>query len=319
MTRTTIKRGDCMKHGLGWKRQHLDPRDLLFAASPQVLAALPTTVDLRPGMPPIYDQGQLGSCTGNAWAAMFDFERDRQGLPFMTPSRLFVYYDERKLEGTTGQDAGAEIRDGAKALAQWGVCPESEWPYNIAKFAAAPPSQDYTDALNNQLLQYATVQQTAQQIMGTLASGYPICYGFLVFDAFEQIGPDVIVPMPSPSEQPLGGHANVLCGYDATMTRASDVLVLTRNSWGTSWGEQGYAWMPMSYLTNGNLASDFWMATLVEQPGPTPTPVPPVPVVDPADSALYATAGPWSKLHHEGTTKHVATAIQTWAKAKGLE
>ena len=51
------------------------------------------------------------------------------------PSRLFIYYNERVIEGTVGSDAGAQIRDGIKVVAKQGVPPETDWPYDIAKFA----------------------------------------------------------------------------------------------------------------------------------------------------------------------------------------
>ena len=67
-------------------------------------------------MPPVYDQGQLGSCTGNAIAGAMEYERDRQGLSDFVPSRLFIYYNER----ATGRHFVApttpvpRIRDGIK-------------------------------------------------------------------------------------------------------------------------------------------------------------------------------------------------------------
>ena len=85
--------------GYGWRPQLPDARDKLYTARPK--AALPSEFDLRPSMPPVYDQGQLGSCTGNAIAGAMEYERDRQGLSDFVPARLFIYYNERALEGTS--------------------------------------------------------------------------------------------------------------------------------------------------------------------------------------------------------------------------
>src|SRR6266702_1812120 len=145
------------QHGLGWVRDEPDERDYIF--QPKVVAPtkLPDHIDLRTACPPVYDQGQLGSCTANALAGAFDFDRKKEGKPFMTPSRLFIYWNERDIEGTVDSDAGAQIRDGVKVLLKDGTAPEAEWPYNIAKFTAKPPKKVFADAEKNQALTYQRI------------------------------------------------------------------------------------------------------------------------------------------------------------------
>jgi hypothetical protein len=157
----------------GWVPDIPDPRDFLFAAPPEVLLNLPTKVDLRPQCPPIYDQGQLGSCTANAIAAAFEFEQGKTNLQDFLPSRLFIYYNERAVEGTTNQDSGARIRDGIKSVVKQGVCPETEWPYttNMSTVTEKPPAPDYTDALQNKVIAYHKVTQNLNQMKGCLACG----------------------------------------------------------------------------------------------------------------------------------------------------
>ena len=136
----------------GWVPDIPDQRDHLYAAPVVHLAKLPPKVDLRAQCPKvIYDQGQLGSCTGNAIACAIQFERLKQKLkPDFIPSRLFIYYNERAMEGTVDQDSGAEIRDGIKSVAQLGAPPETDWPYQIDEFAAKPPAKAYADALRSE-------------------------------------------------------------------------------------------------------------------------------------------------------------------------
>jgi C1A family cysteine protease len=245
----------------GWIRDIPDQRDHLYAAPVATLAALPPSVDLRAACPPVYDQGQLGSCTGNGIAAALQFDRMKQKLtPNFIPSRLFIYYNERVIEHTVASDSGAQIRDGIKSVGQQGDCPETEWPYNIANFAQKPPAKCYTDALKYKAVQYQSVLQNVNQMKGCLASGYPFVFGFTVYDSFESqpVAQTGVVPMPASAEKVLGGHCVVAVGYDDAQQR-----FIVRNSWGTGWGMQGYCTMPYAYLTDPNLASDFWTIRLV--------------------------------------------------------
>ena len=245
----------------GWVRDLPDARDLIYAAPRPTVAALPAKVDLTSQFGPVYDQGQLGSCTGNALAAAFEFDLLKQNLTDFIPSRLFIYYNERRLEGTVNSDSGAQIRDGVKTLVRQGVCPEITWPYDITKFADKPPAACYTDALTHQATSYQRVPRTLEQMKGCLAEGFPFVFGFTVYDSFESqdVAKTGVVPMPAPNESVLGGHAVVAVGYDD-----ADERFRVRNSWGTGWGQEGYFTMPYAYLTDSGLAADFWTLRLVE-------------------------------------------------------
>jgi C1A family cysteine protease len=256
----------------GWVRDLPDQRDHLYAAPPQFLSALPSQVDLRPQCPPIYDQGQLGSCTANAIGAAHEFSQMKQGLPAPAPfgpSRLFIYYNERAIEHTTGSDSGAQIRDGMKSVAKLGVCREDPtWPYDADPFppnnklTQKPSDAAYAEALKYQAIQYQRVPQVLSQMKGCLAAGYPFVFGFTVYESFEsqQVAQSGVVPMPHTGEQVLGGHAVLAVGYDDTQQR-----FIVRNSWGTSWGDKGYCHMPYLYLTDPQLASDIWTLRLIEK------------------------------------------------------
>jgi len=253
--------------GFGWTPDLPDQRDYLFAAAPAVLSALPAKVDLRPKCPPVYDQGQLGSCTGNSIAGAIEFERMKQNLSGAktdVPSRLFIYYNERVIEGDVAQDNGAQIRDGIKSVAQLGVCFEAgpnSWPYDITKFASAPPAGCFTSALSNKVVQYSRLVQTVQQLKGCLAAGNPFVFGFTVYESFESpaVAKSGVVPMPASGEKVVGGHAVVAVGYDDSKRR-----FIVRNSWGAGWGQKGYFTIPYGYLTASNLASDFWTIQMVQ-------------------------------------------------------
>ena len=100
----------------GWHPDLPDHRDLHYAVPHAVALALPASADLRPGCPPVYDQGQLGSCTANAIAGAIEFDQIKEKLPEFTPFRLFIYYNERVIEHDVQSDNGAQIRDGIKSV-----------------------------------------------------------------------------------------------------------------------------------------------------------------------------------------------------------
>ena len=257
----------------GWKPDLPDQRDHSYAVPTAVLKSISGNVDLRPQCPPVYDQGQIGSCTANAIAAALEFDMMRQNLSPFTPSRLFIYYNERNIEGTVPLDAGAYIRDGIKSVASLGDCPESEWTYDAtpadpstnlfppgAKAAMAPSAQCYAHAVFHKALSYQSVDQNLADMKGCLSSGYPFVFGFTVYPSFETdaVARSGIVAMPGADEQSIGGHAVMAVGYDD----GQNVFVV-RNSWGPLWGMAGYFYMPYAYLLDNNLASDFWTIRVV--------------------------------------------------------
>ncbi len=248
-------------HKLGWIPDLPDIRDHMYSAPQVTLAELPEKVDLRTNCPAVYDQGQLGSCTGNAIAAAVQFDRLKAAqAPDFPPSRLFIYYNERVLEHTVAQDAGAMIRDGIKSLASRGVCPETDWPYETNQFADKPPAKAFTDALGHKAASYCRLLNTLPQLKGCLASGYPFVFGFSVYEGFEseEVAKSGVVNMPQPNEKQLGGHAVLAVGYDDSQQR-----FIVRNSWGPAWGMNGYFTIPYAYLTDDNLADDFWTVRMM--------------------------------------------------------
>lgn len=242
------------KHNFNLRPDAIDARDHFYALVAPL--SLPASVDLRPGMPAVYDQGQLGSCTANAAAAAYDYYRHQKGLAFINPSRLMNYYNERSLEGHTKSDAGASVRDSLKVLNQFGTVPETEWPYVITKYKTKPIAQCFADALANKIPGYASVPQSLLSIKTILASGTPICFGMQVYDSFEspQVAQTGVVPMPDAHGTLLGGHEILASGYNDTRQ-----AVLVRNSWGPDWGIGGYFWLPYAYMLDFALVNSLWI------------------------------------------------------------
>jgi len=219
---------------------------------------LPSSVDLRPKCPPVYDQGNLGSCTGNALGFLMNFDDMK-----LTPSRLFIYYNERVIEHSVPTDVGASLTDGIQTLLTNGVCQEVEWPYVISQFAVKPSQQCYTNALQHKALEVFQVQPNLISMKNCLAQGLPFCCGIQIFSSFEnpQATRTGIVSLPNSRDRCLGGHAVACVGYND----AKQIFIM-RNSWGAGWGDKGYFTIPYSYLTNPKLACDMWAISKVNIP-----------------------------------------------------
>lgn len=217
---------------------------------------LPQKVDLREKFQAVYDQGSLGSCTANALCGVMGYNDN-----LLLGSRLFVYYNERKMMGTIDEDSGAYLSDGVHTLEKYGVCQESEWEYDISKYKVCPPPKCYASALNHQALQVKNIENDVYSMKNALAQGHPFVVGILIYKSFEtvEVAKTGMVPMPSPSEELLGGHAVVCLGYDDERK-----LWIMRNSWGVDWGDNGNFYLPYLYLLDSSLASDLWNIIQIE-------------------------------------------------------
>jgi C1A family cysteine protease len=267
--------------GMGWERDLPDFRDFT-AQSPdvkgvrskskrlrQTAKAVPSSVDLRQWCSPIEDQGDLGSCTANAGVGLLEYFQRRAYGKYLDGSRLFLYKVTRNLLGWTG-DQGAYLRTTMKAMALFGLPPESYWPYEIREFDVEPPAFCYAFGQSYQALKYYRLDPPGQGTSRTLAllkenlaAGLPAMFGFTVYSSIPPLGDGKgEIPFPRPGDAVEGGHAVVAVGYDDHKKIDEDTgAILIRNSWSTAWGVAGYGWLPYAYVEAG-LAVDFW--SLVE-------------------------------------------------------
>lgn len=298
----------------GCLRDRYDSRDLHLADHHDLPAAVPPRVDLRETGyldDPVFDQGQLGSCTANAIAAALMYTQRATGLPeHVTPSRLAIYYGERVIEGTVDQDSGAELRDGLKVVAgSPGYVDETEWPYDIAQFAVEPPDAVAVDEAKDRATKYMRVLVDPGALKQTLSAGFPVAIGFDVFPGIEsdQAAQTGVVPMPGQHEQSIGGHAVLLVGYDD-----AKALWVFRNSWGRNWGDGGYGYLPYGYPDSPAFGSDFWVITQeIEGVQPAPAPIPPSPSPSPSPTPPPA---PPSRVVTwlEREARHLPEPVRAW-------
>jgi C1A family cysteine protease len=234
--------------------------------------SLPTKVhdEIRQYCSPVEDQGTLGSCTAQAGVGMVEyFERKAFGK-HIDASRLFLYKVTRNILRLRG-DTGAYLRSTMGALTLFGVPPEEFWEYNISQFDREPPAFCYAFAGNYQAIRYVrldkpgiTKEALLHSVKDNLSKGIPSMFGFTVYESIEQASANGNIPFPCSTERVLGGHAVMAVGYDDNLKIKNNTCgeetkgaIIIRNSWGTSWGNQGYGYLPYQYVLE-DLALDWW-------------------------------------------------------------
>jgi len=223
---------------------------------------LPKKVDLRRHCTPVEDQGRIGSCTANACVGALEYAYTKRDGRAPDLSRLFVYFNTRRLKGTINQDTGAGINEAMAAVMAFGACEASYWPYDTNNFSMEPPQQAYMNGKLHEPIQYARVPGPAGA-MHALANGYPVVYGtFLPQRCYDVAAQTGRVPATTPQERtgrPAGGHCMLIVGYD------SDEKIFTvRNSWGQQWGNGGYCEIPFDEMVFFSPPETFWMMLELE-------------------------------------------------------
>lgn len=265
----------------GWKRDTPDDRDYTLE-HPNVKkllgalkTALPASFSVQSDCSPVYDQGDLGSCTANAGVSLYEAFENHAFGSYSPASRLFLYKATRNLMMLTG-DSGAEIRSTMGTMAMIGIAPERYWTYQINDFDVEPPTFVYATANGYKVKQYVkldppqnTPDDSLYQIKAALNSHIPSMFGFNCYPEIRNVGSDGNIPYPDKKiDSTIGGHAVMICGYDdnriiptADGSKTAGAFQI-KNSWGLDWGDHGYGWLPYNYLLN-NEAGDVW--TIVDE------------------------------------------------------
>jgi hypothetical protein len=259
-----------------------------FAAVPNI-SSLPPRVDLRPGCSRVEDQGQVGSCTANAIVGAIEFKRWKSGLQ-EDLSRLFLYYNARRMRGAEHEDSGIPIAHGMEALSAYGVPPERSWPYDPGKVTIAPDAAAYDHAAAVDEIEYARVEGI-EHIKGALAREHPVVFSISLPDrCYQEAAHSGMIPVPTDAELTpalslFGQHAMLLVGYD------SDQQILhVRNSWGADWGDRGYCRLTVDTFQRASAVTSTWVVGSLEASGAFAVVRPALPVRQVEGSVLESAA-----------------------------
>jgi len=220
-----------------------------------VRAVTPQRVSLIQKMPPIYDQGDLGSCVANATAAILSYANfvSSKRVQYMS-SRMFLYFNGRAADAILDKDPSELITDvglymdsALTTIKTDGVLAETACPYDISRFAYKPSADKYQLAQKNKNINYKNIAKTLASLKTQLAAGLPIMIGINVYDNFFSDITSTKGTVGMPNGELLGGHAIVIVGYDDMRS-----VFNIRNSWGTGWGDVGYGTIPYSYIISND-------------------------------------------------------------------
>jgi hypothetical protein len=249
------------RHIYNLRRSLPDPRDHVLMAAP---AALPDSDALGVAVP-VKNQAPQGSCTGNGDSSMREALALLHGEPYLALSRAYIYARERMAEGALDRDAGAAPRDGMEVMLHFGVPPETDMPYDYRVFNVAPSAQADADAAAHVITGYA-------QVIGSYGVRYattlhrPTGIALAVYESFEEVGKDGLIPIPDPNnEQMRGGHwvfGNAdgvrYRGYQKDSSVPGGGFLVVQNSWDVTWGDGGFGYLPYAMLDNPHFVMECW-------------------------------------------------------------
>jgi C1A family cysteine protease len=251
------------RHGYGWRPDRIDDRyrqrQLEERWTADLLAAVPVKpVDMRPRCPPPYDQGPLHSSPANVVAFLYQYDCARRGALDFMPSRLFIYWNQRRLSGDDqeDEDTGATIVETIDALNDCGVPDEKEWPYSAREFDQEPPHKVFNKAHHDRrIVPHALL--SLEDIRAALQADFPVAFGFHVFEGFEGkiTSASGVVAVPSNGDKIVAHQAAALVGDNPDKKH-----MIFRNSFGPDWGHEGCGYIPYEYLFHPmGLTGDFWI------------------------------------------------------------
>ena len=204
---------------------------------------LPASVDLRRHVPPPGNQGKLGSCVG--WAVSYArgyYSSAAEGLPVTrgenVPSPSYIYNLALSQQGIADCKNGMRLIEAFRILEN-GSPSMAEMPY-VDSSCGAPTAEVRQLANKFQIREWRYINPSdLDTIKGELVKGHPVVFGMmLVKDFLRHRGETTYRASSDEVLDSKKGHAVTIVGYDEARQAVRIV-----NSWGTKWGEGGFAWI----------------------------------------------------------------------------
>lgn len=223
--------------------------------------SLPDRIDLREFCSPVENQLKTNSCTANAIVGALEYHQRKARQPQTDLSRLFVYYNARRLSETEDQDVGSFIHHVMASVLAYGACEERMWPFETAMVKTKPTEAAYTNAMLHEAVQYARTP-LGPVALQALAAGLPIVFGAYFPSAYyDEAHRSGAMPVDGQqSQRPDSGHAMLIVGYDAPSK-----TWLVRNSWGEGYADKGYFRIPFDTMASYADPTHFWTIGAIEQ------------------------------------------------------
>jgi C1A family cysteine protease len=230
-------------------------QDSVAAGVLGAVAAPPPSVDLRKAWWTINDQEDTGSCVG--WATADGVVRPAMVKANKLPknqllSPRFVWMASKEFDEFTTraqgfiEEAGTSLKSAMDIVRKYGTVKDSLLPFHIVtKMHVGSENAFYAEAAQRKVASYFNLQRNLNQWKAWLASNGPILAGLSVdqtWDNATATGGNLDVFMPNTAR---GGHAIAIVGY-----LASGRFII-RNSWGTGWGDGGFAYATPAYIAAG--------------------------------------------------------------------
>lgn len=218
-----------------------------------------SSVDLRKGFSSIRNQGRMGACTSFSMASIFEYilnQGDISKMHCLSPRFLYYNVCDKNIDGTI-IDKGSSFYSNIHSLGNNGICEENLCPYDD-KFNTKPTEEAFDDAKGRLVTKALNVEVSHRALTAALTEGHPVGISLKVFNSFGQ-GRKGFIFRPSEKElasSNYGYHAMVICGYSE-----NEKVYIVRNSWGESFGDKGYCYIPFSYIEDKSLCRQACIVT----------------------------------------------------------
>ena len=239
---------------LGCKFTPKDSRDYKFSF-PIVPIDLPPKVDLRHKIRQIFKQ-EFNDCVSQGTSNLISaLDYDTKYLNY-TPSRMYIYYNARAIDGSEYFDEETSIRNAMKSLSKNSFLSEESYKYIPQNVFMPPPLEVIQEAKQNKVyIQcYKNIDNTEYNLKYVLSQNNIIIFGAMLYESFTNLDKDYKCPDPDISnEKLLGGHCMLICGF-SNKTNYFTVC----NSWSSNWGDGEIYYMSYKYICS-DLCADFWI------------------------------------------------------------